>query len=340
MSGAAVGGLITLSAAIRDLADVRVVSLPDARVDALAMTMARDEAGPAAVVAGPTGEPRTPADVVRAAVDRLERVAVELLPAWLPDAAAVDRPDISGVAATRRAATAYAQLNRYPVACLTDLALLAVTGQRPASKLPLHVRVATLTRLVAAAFGRAQVVLLLDLDGGGDPALPAAGAQWLAGNGGPAVWLVGRRAAELEHIAQARFDPPPVPETPVDIGRPHPGSAVEKMLEAALAAESWAAGRRWNQTYQSHALASPVRLDLFWPEDRCVVELDGPEHCHPVRFEADRQRDVQLQLDGHAVLRFTNARVLHDVGAVVHQIGSYLLARRRERAEGRSHGRR
>ncbi|MEE3919208.1 DUF559 domain-containing protein [Micromonospora sp. BRA006-A] len=119
-----------------------------------------------------------------------------------------------------------------------------------------------------------------------------------------------------------------------------PGSDAEKRLEAALAAQSWAAGRRWNQSYQSHRLAAPVRLDLLWPDERCVVEIDGPEHCRPVRFEADRQRDVQLQLDGYAVLRFTNARVIHDVGTVVTQIGTYLRARRRDLAEGLHHGRR
>ena len=41
-----------------------------------------------------------------------------------------------------------------------------------------------------------------------------------------------------------------------------------------------------------------------------------------------------------AVLRFTNARVIHDVGTVVTQIGTYLRARRRDLAEGRHHGRR
>ncbi|WP_223884102.1 DUF559 domain-containing protein [Micromonospora craniellae] len=65
-----------------------------------------------------------------------------------------------------------------------------------------------------------------------------------------------------------------------------------------------------------------------------------PSCCRPDRFEADRQRDVQLQLDGYAVLRFTNARVIHDVGAVVQQIGAYLRNRRRGIPEGPLHGRR
>jgi very-short-patch-repair endonuclease len=90
----------------------------------------------------------------------------------------------------------------------------------------------------------------------------------------------------------------------------------------------------WNHSYQSNALRNPVRLDLLWPAERCVVEIDGPEHCEPARFEADRRRDVQLQLDGYAVLRFTNARVRHDVEAVVDQIGKFIQARRREFLEG------
>jgi very-short-patch-repair endonuclease len=148
-----------------------------------------------------------------------------------------------------------------------------------------------------------------------------------------AVWLVGGAAADGDQIPVVR-----VPQLPgratAAVGKPHPASAVEAALEAALAAQSWAAGRRWNQPYQSNPLSAPVRLDLVWPQERCVVELDGPEHCHPAHFEADRQRDVQLQLDGYAVLRFTNARIVHDVGTVVHQIGTYLHRRRRETAEG------
>ncbi|WP_229072259.1 endonuclease domain-containing protein [Actinoplanes sp. DH11] len=203
---------------------------------------------------------------------------------------------------------------------------------------------------------------MLLLESAGDQEILAAGAEWLVRNGGPAVWIVGPGAERLDHLPMRRLPPatPPLPTAGPDaagstaagstvasagsvagvVGLPHPASTVERALEAALSAECWAAGRAWNQTYQSHALTAPIRLDLVWPAERCVVELDGPEHCHPRRFEEDRQRDVQLQLDGYAVLRFTNARVSHDVGAVVHQIGAFLRGRRREAAEGRSHGRR
>jgi len=85
---------------------------------------------------------------------------------------------------------------------------------------------------------------------------------------------------------------------------------------------------------------SPTRSGwTWWPAERCIVEIDGPEHRHALRFEADRQRDVQLHLDGYTVLRFTNARVRHDVAAVVRQIGTFIKTRRRESLEGQQDGR-
>ncbi|PTA44835.1 endonuclease domain-containing protein [Micromonospora sp. RP3T] len=303
------------------------------------MLIARDHPDLAAVVHRPATRPVMPADVVHATLDRLERVAVELLPAWLPEIAEGVRPDTVGLAAVRAAATARARRERYPGTFLPDLARYAVTGRRATTTpLPVRTRAAALARLVAGAFGRRRVVLLVE-PAAADGAVVAAGATWLGQHGGPAVWLVGVGG---EGLPEFRIGPPPaLPAwTGTVVGKPHPGSDVEKRLEAALAAESWAAGRRWNQSFQSHGLATPVRLDLLWPDERCVVEIDGPEHCRPVHYEADRQRDVQLQLDGYAVLRFTNARVIHDVGAVVQQIGTYLRARRRDMAEGRQHGRR
>ncbi|WP_432956217.1 endonuclease domain-containing protein [Micromonospora haikouensis] len=362
----------------RSLADVpsdRVVALPDADTDALAMLIARDHAELAAVVHRPAARIALPVDFVYAALDRLEQVAVELLPAWLPEAADGVRPDTSGLAAVRAAAAARSRRDRYPGSFLPDLAVFAVTARRPAgTQLPLRTRAAALARLVAGAFGRRRVVLLVE-PAAGTGAVSAAGAAWLVQHGGPVTWLLGAGAAGLEAVPEFSVALPPVPPRYVPpapphtaraaslappptaraappalrglssdagavVGRPHPASEAEKRLEAALAAESWAVGRRWNQSYRSHDLATPIRLDLVWPDERCVVEIDGPEHCRPVHFEADRQRDVQLQLDGYAVLRFTNARVTHDVGAVVRQIGTYLRERRRDMAEGRQHGRR
>lgn len=201
---------------------------------------------------------------------------------------------------------------------------------------------ATVDRLTAASMPGAGAVPQPSaspgtpgVDGGVPDASLAQSLVWHGGiaarGAGDAALTAGIAALTAGDAALTAGDGPPPAGM---VGRPHPGSVIETALEAALARHPWAAGREWNQTYQSHALASPVRLDLLWRAERCVVEVDGPEHCHPVRFEADRQRDVQLQIDGFAVLRFTNARVRHDVEAVVRQIGSFIHQRRHELLRG------
>ncbi|MFB4287771.1 endonuclease domain-containing protein [Nonomuraea sp. ATR24] len=111
-------------------------------------------------------------------------------------------------------------------------------------------------------------------------------------------------------------------------GRPHPASRSEQALEDALAPRPWAAGRAWNRTYQPHPLAPPIRVDLLWQAERCVVEIDGPDHRRPAKFADDRRRDVLLQLAGYAVLRFTDSHVLTDPGSVARQIELFLRSRR------------
>ncbi len=115
---------------------------------------------------------------------------------------------------------------------------------------------------------------------------------------------------------------------------PHPASRAERALEAALAGCDWASGRAWNRSYRSHALANPIRVDLMWPAERCVVEIDGPDHRAHDKFAADHRRDVQLQLDGYAVLRFTNDQVLSDTGIVVDQLRRFLQKRRADGRKG------
>jgi very-short-patch-repair endonuclease len=315
----------------------RVVQLPEVSTGSIAAALAEDGSDLAAIVAAATGYRTTPGDFVGSALDDLERVAVELLPAWLPEAAAIDRPDVGGVATIRMVAAAHARDAHYSPVLLEDLAVLALTGNREGRReIPLRTRAVQLARLVAEAFGRTRLVLLVEpateltLQ---DQEAIVAGASWLAHNARMAVWLTGSLPLIEDQLPSVRLDSTALPQ-PAPIGKPHPASAVERALEAALAAQSWAGGRRWNQPYQWDPLSPPIRLDLLWAEERCVVELDGPEHCHPAHFEADRQRDVQLQLDGYAVLRFTNARVIHDVGAVVHQIGTYIRSRRYDLLEG------
>ena len=139
---------------------------------------------------------------------------------------------------------------------------------------------------------------------------------------GVATIEVGARRRSRTPAAQAPYFPPLA-------GSPHHLSRVELTLENALCRQAWAASRQWNQTYRVHTLANPVRPDLLWVEEHLIVEIDGPEHLDPEHFAADRRRDVDLQLAGYAVLRFTNAEVEHDVGAVVSRIQRFVSSRRR-----------
>lgn len=124
----------------------------------------------------------------------------------------------------------------------------------------------------------------------------------------------------------------PVFRYPPLSGLPRRDSPAEQSLERALALHDWARGRRWNHTYEWHLLGKPYRLDLFWPVEGLVVEVDGPDHRERLKFADDRRRDVQLHLRGHVVLRFTNEEVLADVHAVVRKIEQLLSHRRKDDA--------
>lgn len=111
-------------------------------------------------------------------------------------------------------------------------------------------------------------------------------------------------------------------------GKPHPASQAEVLLERALADRPWAAGRYWNCTVRLGALTNPVRVDLLWAKERCIVEVDGEDHRTAGKFAADRQRDVMLQIHGYVVLRFTNVQVFEDVENVLALLQQFLASRR------------
>ena len=76
---------------------------------------------------------------------------------------------------------------------------------------------------------------------------------------------------------------------------------------------------------------NPVRVDLLWKRERCIVEIDGDDHRSATKYADDRERDVMLQLNGYAVLRFTNTRVIEDIEKVLALIHQFLTSRRRTR---------
>lgn len=312
----------------------RVVHLRGASSAALALALEPlpDDA-PTIVTYYPGRESSLP-QAVAALLTELDRLAVQLVRTGQVEPAAAD----------------------YFGPFLNDLASRAVDGrQEESSRLAAEVRAAGLVRLLAEGCGRDRLVIMAypaeDLSLDVLDVVVAAG-EWLVGHGGAGVWLTGecwtaidrvspvhvQLPQELAHIADVTPDAPilPVPPAvafPAVRGRPRVDSRAECSLEAALARQPWAHGRRWNETYQPDPLASAIRVDLIWWEERCVVEIDGPEHRSPLQFEADRSRDVRLQLDGYAVLRFTNTQIHHDLALVVDQLERFITTRRRSGAE-------
>ncbi|GGO61318.1 endonuclease domain-containing protein [Nonomuraea cavernae] len=323
----------------------------DTEAVALATDPLPDDA-PALVTYLPA-DARSTTGFVAAVLCELQRTAVALFPAWLPGAEGLDGPGGAGMAAVRTLALRRASASDHFGPFLAELAELALSGRPDApSGFSPETRAAGLARVIATSFGRSRAALLVDVPAGLSPAgqeVLVAGCEWLAQRGQLGVWLTG---APLDTDRVPHVTPPldtkriqhvtppldgdegrPRVSYPAVAGRPHPGSRSEQALEAALARYAWAAGRAWNQTYRPHPLAAPVRVDLLWQDERCVVEIDGPEHRRPRTFDEDRRRDVRLQLAGYAVLRFTDSHVLTDPQAVVRQIELY-LSRRRGTPEG------
>ncbi|WP_336207350.1 endonuclease domain-containing protein [Nonomuraea sp. LPB2021202275-12-8] len=329
----------------------RVVRLEGADADAVAQAIDPLPEGSPAIVTYAAVEARSATAMVTSVLDELDAAAVALFPAWLPGAEGIDGPGGANVPAVRTLALRRASAGEDFGPFLAELAERALTG-RPCEFSP-EIRAAGLARVLAAGFARSRTSLLVRVPDGLSAAgqeVLVAGCEWLAHRGGFGVWLVGAELTAVDRVARVPFTlPGRAPEAlppggagmptaaityPPVAGRPHPASPSERALEAALSPCGWAAGRAWNQTLRPHPLAGPVRVDLIWPAERCVVEVDGPDHRGALKFADDRGRDVRLQLAGYAVLRFTDSQVLTDTQGVVRQIELFLQDRRRITREG------
>ena len=229
------------------------------------------------------------------------------------------------------------------------MAEAALSGRPTDRHFGREVRARGLARLIAASYVRDGVVLLIgptDRSSEDEQRRSAAGCEWLVSHGGFGVWLTAGALpavdrfptwqlsvpAYVEALSGARpveSEPPPTDFPPLS-GRPHPASAAEQALERSLSRCGWAAGRAWNHQYASHSLAPPIRVDLMWPDDRCVVEIDGPDHRGILKYAADRRRDNGLVLDGFSVLRFTNDEISDDPQRVLAVIEELLSTKRHD----------
>jgi very-short-patch-repair endonuclease len=293
-------------------------------------------------------------DQVAILLDELDRAAVALFPRWLPGAERLDGPQGLGVPAVRALAARTARRSANFGPFLVDLAERGLRGQTGAqigraAHFPAEVRAAGLARAIADAYRRESVALLIEVPADLPPADERAltsGAEWLAQHGRLTIWLAGAGPNVVDRIRSVAITLPaylnqlvveaeavepatepsnePILWYPPLSGAPRCDSAAEQALERALQPYEWALGRRWNHVYEWHVLGRPYRLDLFWPDEGLVVEVDGPEHRGRLKFADDRRRDVQLQLLGYDVFRFTNEDVLSDVQATVLKIRQLL----------------
>jgi very-short-patch-repair endonuclease len=288
--------------------------------------------------------------IVDAVLVQLEVLGRELFPAWLPGADAIDGASGLDRRTVRELARRLASTSNHYGPFLADLAD-AVLSHRPIDRrFTPEIRARGLSRLLRDSYRRDSVALAISTStvlGQDDQCAVAAAAEWLANHGRIGVWLVGEALSQMDRFPLLTL---PVPsylrelaravgttgqctvtvEFPVLAGRPHPGSPAEQALEAALARCDWAHGRTLNQTYQTNPLAPPIRVDLMWPEARCVVEIDGPDHRGVLKYADDRRRDNTLVLDGFAVLRFTNDEVSCDLARVLDIIRKLVTTRRHD----------
>ncbi|MFF0572728.1 DUF559 domain-containing protein [Streptosporangium saharense] len=290
------------------------------------------------------GGGRAVRETVAEILDALEKAVTGLYPAWLPEAADLTGPGGLALPAVRELARRKVRGRRDLAVFLADLAARSLAAGRlrlPRPSVPVETRAEGLAMAFSASFGRSHTVVLATVPEGlspvGEEALVAAG-EWLTHRENLGLWLTGaplRAVDRVPVLTIGEYGPaaPSVAGSVAVAGRPHPGSSVEAALERALSAHAWAAGRAWNQTYQPHPLVNPIKVDLLWQAERCVVELDGREHRTPNHLAEDRLRDERLIEDGYAVIRFTNERVLTDMPAVLRELKRFLRSRR-EKHEG------
>jgi very-short-patch-repair endonuclease len=113
----------------------------------------------------------------------------------------------------------------------------------------------------------------------------------------------------------------------------HRGSAAVRGALATLTDDSpWTQSeleRRFLELIRSAHLPEPQVnvtvaghvVDFCWPEQRLIVEVDGYAwHSGRRRFEADREKDVQLTLARYRVIRITYTRILHDAARLLTEL--------------------
>ncbi len=282
-------------------------------------------------------------DLTEQIIDALSEAVTGTYPAWLPEAENLAGPGGAGLAAVRKICERTASSSDLFGPFLVAAAEAALCERSLArAQFARETAVRQARKLILRAYGYERLVVMVELAGEWSAAqieVAEASALWLAGSGELSVWLFGAPTARMTRVPRSSLfsrmpasDPPLSHHTPYLTplhGRPNAFSRAEQRLEAHLARSPWATGRGWNRNWSPGVLANPIRVDLIWPREKCVVELDGPDHLNTKKYAADRVRDRALQRAGFLVLRYTNEEVLGDVTRVLDELERFLQDRRR-----------
>jgi very-short-patch-repair endonuclease len=346
MRGAACRG----SSALATLPRTAVVRVTGASVQQL--TLSLDPLPPDAPVVIRCSVPvsSSASAVVADLLDRLETAAIQLFPAWLPDGDTLSTASNLDRTVVRMFARRHAANSEHFGPFLADVAEAALLGRARFERFPPEIRARGLARILADAYHRDGLVLLIDGSAEVDDDrqdVVAVAFAWLADHG-IGVWLthgvlrsVDRFPTTVVGVTSYLEVPTPTAQPdvtfiaiPAPLGKPHPLSQAEQRLARALERCEWAEGRHWNQVRSESSLAPTIRVDLIWPAERCIVEVDGPDHRTAEKYAADRVRDNALALEGFRILRFTNDQVTGDITWVLDVIKRMLTKLRHE--EGKS----
>jgi hypothetical protein len=340
------------SATWADLPADRVVQLDGATPEQLAVALdALPADAPAVIRYHPTTVPGNAATLIADILDRLDDVARGLFPAWLPAADHLAGSSDFDRRVVRQLAHSLASTTTLFGPFLADVAEAALLKRPTQQRFGAETRARGVAAIIARAYQRDRVVLMIDEQHHfhiAEQRRIGSACEWLVNHGRIGVWLLGDVLPAIDRIASATVPipdyiesltprrpccgdaAPGVVEFPAVTGRPHPASAAEQRLEEHLSGCGWAAGRVWNQLHGGHLLEPPIRVDLMWPELRCAIEIDGPDHRGVLKYADDRRRDNTLVLAGFAVLRFSNGEVTDDTLRVAAIIERLLTARRSE----------
>jgi very-short-patch-repair endonuclease len=300
--------------------------------------------------------PASVRELIGQALDGLAETALGLWPDWLPEARSLS-PERSAAtqAALRLMARSAGNSGPFFGPWLEAAALKALNGEVPRiPELAPQVELRELVRALTASLHRTGFLLVVEADGpehGFETGLAAA-LEWLAANGPLAIVLCepaagwasqsrfpildlrvpGRNAVaadtKAETISVSSSDRPAFWLSGVT-GRPHPNSQAEQRLAEALYRQEWRGEYGLNRTLDLGP-GRRARVDLVWPKERLVVEIDGIWlHAIQQTYEDDRHRDFMLLHAGYLVLRMTSEEVLRDLDRSLEKVRQVLELLRR-----------